>query len=203
MKYSVLPVFLALVCVAGCAPSESSDLPADAVIDAPLERRWSPFAPLPRFVIDERRACPEAAVEAAFSLWWDAGVELQWEVGACPETMIEGVICIHTDDSPSMAAARRLGSASWWTREEAPFYTFLGDIAVRSECDAAVIAHEVGHILGLGHSDHPEHTMYRHSPRMHISPAEAAQVRLSRVLPTDKMFRDTGKSVSNRHHSVD
>lgn len=131
----------------------------------------------PTLVLSEDGSCPVEAVDKALEPFLAAGIAIRHEVGVCnPEhwNVEDGRVCLEVDDEGLQE--RHVAGNAWWryrTRSESVVedgvrftrvrntdQITVGGIRVKSSCNPMVIAHEVGHILGLGHSEDPGETMW-------------------------------------------
>jgi hypothetical protein len=142
--------------------AEHEDLPPE---DAVLSWAWSPEE-TPR-VIALQGEC-EAAVTEAVALLRAAGQPLSLGFApVLPERGTHGVITVRLDPELSLAGH----SGGWVIGRRA----VSGEVRIK-RCDPLIVAHELLHCAGFGHSTDPSHIMFFRVGGTVISQGEKAQL---------------------------
>lgn len=132
-------------------------LPATLEGETPAHGYWA-LTRWPTLVLDVEGSCPEEAVEAALAPYRKAGIDIAHEAGECrPDAfhVEDGRVCLRTD-----AEMDKAGKAWWRDHPGTTDRITAGSIRIAPRCNPVTIAHELGHVIGFGHSEDPTHTMY-------------------------------------------
>lgn len=149
-----------------------------------LGPKW-PKSALPIFIVSDPSAAEwKTEIEAGIALWSDVSLGLLLCGGEMPASEATGpIVSISVVTSPANASSELHGV----TRYE---YTSTGEIlSAKVELPAEtppylrarVVAHELGHVLSLGHEDSESSVMYRYAIRGPYSVSSADRSTLKQI----------------------